>query len=162
MRLFIWHACKNTNQGVFLIISLANGVLMRLKLVITFYGNVNFSNGCGRLVQHQPELLGLVQKGSPCWAPIGVPVDDICALISSCIFICFSFIWKICNRAALAVAIETLSSPSEHVWLEDYLVSITCTVWFILTNMYALIYFINFSPGLYILHIIIIYTCYTC
>ena len=66
------------------------------------------------------ELLGLLHKGSPCYAPMGVLVDDICFWISCFKFLSFSVIRKDCNKASQALATEALSSNFEQVWLEDH------------------------------------------
>ena len=65
------------------------------------------------------ELLGLISKGSPCFASMGVLIDDICLWHLSFDFLSFSFIRKECNKAAYALATEALSSHMEQVWLED-------------------------------------------
>lgn len=62
------------------------------------------------------ELLSLVHMASPCLAPIGVIVEGISSWFHMFQFLSFS-LRKDC--------IETLSSTSEHVWLEDYLTCIT-------------------------------------
>ena len=76
------------------------------------------------------ELLGLINKAfsAPCLAPIGVVVDDICALTHRFQFISFSFILKDCNKAAQALASEALSSSLDQVWFEDHPDCITSIV----------------------------------
>jgi hypothetical protein len=65
------------------------------------------------------ELLNLIHKGSPCGAPCGVLVDDICWWIPIFNVLSFSFIPKLCNKAALVLATEALSLVSAQVWLDD-------------------------------------------
>uniref|UniRef100_A0A2N9F2E6 Enoyl reductase (ER) domain-containing protein n=1 Tax=Fagus sylvatica TaxID=28930 RepID=A0A2N9F2E6_FAGSY len=65
------------------------------------------------------ELLGLISRGPPCLASMGVLIDDICLWHLSFDFLSFSFIRKECNKAAYALATEALSSHMEQVWLED-------------------------------------------
>jgi hypothetical protein len=78
------------------------------------------------------KLLGLIQKAfsSPCLAPIGVVVDDICSLNQKFRFLSFSFILKDCNKVVQALATEALSSSLDQVWLEDHLDCIMSIVQF--------------------------------
>ena len=78
------------------------------------------------------ELLGLIQKAfsSPCLAPIGVVMDDICALTQKFRFLSFSFILKDCNKVAQALVTEALSSSLDQMWLEDHPDCITSIVQF--------------------------------
>ncbi len=77
------------------------------------------------------ELLGLIQKAfsSPCLSPIGVVVDDICALNQKFRFLRFSFILKDCNKVAQALVTEALFSSLDQVWLEDHPDCITSGVY---------------------------------
>jgi hypothetical protein len=59
------------------------------------------------------ELLGLINMSSPCLAPIGVLIEDICSWIHLFHFISFSFIRTDCNKASQALATEALSSFSD-------------------------------------------------
>jgi hypothetical protein len=70
-------------------------------------------------VGHQ-ELLGLIYMSSPCLAPIGVPIEDICSWIHLFHFMSFSFIRTDCNKALQALATKVLSSFSDQVWLEEH------------------------------------------
>jgi hypothetical protein len=74
------------------------------------------------------ELLSLIHMASPCLASIGVIVEGISSWFHMFQFLSFSFLRKDCNKAVQALAIETLSSTSKHVWLEDYLTCITTFV----------------------------------
>ena len=76
------------------------------------------------------ELLGLISMGSPCFASMGVLVDDICHWHLFFEFLSFSFIKKDCNKAVCALATEALSSHSEQVWLEDHPACISSFVQF--------------------------------
>ncbi len=76
------------------------------------------------------ELLGLISKGSPCFASMGVLIDDICHWHLSFEFLSFSFIKKDCNKAVCALATEALSSHIEQVWLEDHPACISSFVQF--------------------------------
>ena len=58
------------------------------------------------------ELLGLIHMSSPCLAPTGVLIEDICSWIHFFHFISFSFIRSDCNKASQALATEALSSFS--------------------------------------------------
>jgi hypothetical protein len=76
------------------------------------------------------ELLGLISRGPPCLASMGVLIDDICLWHLSFDFLSFSFIRKECNKAAYALATEALSSHMEQVWLEDHPACISSFVQF--------------------------------
>jgi hypothetical protein len=74
------------------------------------------------------ELLLLLQADDICLAPIGPLVDDILWVKSSCYFCQFSFVKSVCNKAALVLATEAVSSISPQVWLEDCPASIVSIV----------------------------------
>uniref|UniRef100_A0A2N9ED45 RNase H type-1 domain-containing protein n=1 Tax=Fagus sylvatica TaxID=28930 RepID=A0A2N9ED45_FAGSY len=78
---------------------------LRFALDIGIF-RVEVEEGCS-------DLIGMVQKGSPCLAANGVLVDDICGFIPNFQFISFSFVKNICNKVATALATEALSSTSE-------------------------------------------------
>jgi hypothetical protein len=65
------------------------------------------------------DLIALILKGPPCGASCGVLVDDICWWVPRFNVLNFSFISKVCNKAAFALAAEALSSFSAQVWLDD-------------------------------------------
>ncbi len=64
------------------------------------------------------ELLGLLNHGSPYYAPMGVLVEDICSWCCFFHVLSFSFIKIDCNKAVYALATKALSSNFEQVWLE--------------------------------------------
>ena len=72
----------------------------------------------------------LINVGSPCLATIGVLIEDICSWFHLFQFLRFSLIRKDCNKAALALAIEVLSSSFDQMWLDDHPDSITSIVQF--------------------------------
>ena len=74
------------------------------------------------------DLLLLLQDDDTCFAPIGPLIDDILWIKNSCSFCKFSFVNSVCNKAALALAKEAVSSISPQVWLEDCPASIAPTV----------------------------------
>ncbi len=59
------------------------------------------------------DLHGLLQKHGPCFAHMGVLVDDIYSWTHEFLFLSFSFIKNVCNKAAQVLATETLSSSFE-------------------------------------------------
>ena len=71
--------------------------------------------GCWR------ELFRLLRTTGPCLENYGMLVDDIMCLAKDCFVLSFNCIHANCSRAAKALA---LSSLSEQVWLEDFLVVI--------------------------------------
>uniref|UniRef100_A0A2N9F4D6 RNase H type-1 domain-containing protein n=1 Tax=Fagus sylvatica TaxID=28930 RepID=A0A2N9F4D6_FAGSY len=64
-------------------------------------------------------LLSLLNSDGSCLAPIGTLVDDILCVKQLFHFCQFSFTKILCNKAALALASEALSSSFSQVWLED-------------------------------------------
>ena len=64
-------------------------------------------------------LLSLLNSDGSCLAPIGILVDDILCVKQLFHFCQFSFTKILCNKAALALASEALSSSFTQVWLED-------------------------------------------
>ena len=61
------------------------------------------------------DFLRLIQQGPPCLSHIGVLVDDLCGWVPK-----FSdLIQKSCNKTALVLTTEAVSSISLQVWLED-------------------------------------------
>ena len=65
------------------------------------------------------ELIGMILKGAPCRASCGVLIDDICNWFPSFSFLKFSYTKKECNKAALALASEAVSSNFDFVRLEE-------------------------------------------
>jgi hypothetical protein len=63
-------------------------------------------------------------------AYVGTTVDDILFMKRYFLSIKFSFVSSNCNKAAIALATEVVSSPLEQVWLNDYPVCITSHVQF--------------------------------
>ncbi len=74
------------------------------------------------------ELHGVLQKVGPCFAHMGVLVDDIHSWTHEFHFLSFSFIKNVCNKAAQALATEALSSFCKQVWLDDHPACITSQV----------------------------------
>ncbi len=75
------------------------------------------------------ELLGLISRGSPCFASMGVLIDDICLWHLSFDFLSFSFIRKECNKAAYALATEAvITHGTSLVGRPTSLYIILCTV----------------------------------
>ncbi len=70
------------------------------------------------------ELLLLLQSDDTCLAPIGPLIDDILWVKSQCYFCLLSFVHANCNKAALVLAKEAVSSISPQVWLEECQASI--------------------------------------
>jgi hypothetical protein len=100
----------------------ARAILVGLRFALDIgIFRVEVEEGCS-------DLIGMVQKGSPCLAANGVLVDDICGFIPNFQFISFSFVKNICNKAITALATEALSLTSDQVWLEDCPVSIISLV----------------------------------
>jgi hypothetical protein len=64
-------------------------------------------------------LLSLLNSYGSCLAPIGTLVDDILCVKQLFYFCHFSFINILCNKAAMALASEALSSNTTQVWLEE-------------------------------------------
>ena len=64
-------------------------------------------------------LLSLLNSDGSCLAPVGTLVDDILCIKQLFHFCQFSFAKNLCNKAAMALASEALSSPSSQVWLEE-------------------------------------------
>ena len=67
------------------------------------------------------DLFCLIQQMGPYLVPIANLVDDI--ILSKRYFeiLSFSYVTKLCNKATYVLAIETVSSLSSQMWLEDYL-----------------------------------------
>jgi hypothetical protein len=64
-------------------------------------------------------LLSLLNSDGSCLAPIGTLVDDILCVKQLFYFCHFPFIKILCNKAAMALASEALSSNTTQVWLEE-------------------------------------------
>ena len=65
------------------------------------------------------DLLSLLKTDGSCLASIGTLVDDILFVKQLFHFCQFSFTKILCNKAALALASEALSSSFTQMWLED-------------------------------------------
>ena len=76
------------------------------------------------------ELHAFLLSEDPCFTAIGTIVDDILFMKRYFLSVKFSFMSSICNKAAVALATETVSSPLEQVWLDDYPICITSHVQF--------------------------------
>ena len=89
-----------------------------------------FDMGFRRLEVDIPykEILLLLQAVDKCLAPIGPLIDDILWVKNSCYFCQFSFVNSVCNKAALALASEAVSSSDSQVWLEACPASIASIV----------------------------------
>ncbi len=76
------------------------------------------------------ELLAFLLSEDICLASVGITVDDILFMKRYFLSVKFSFVSSNCNKAAIALATEAVSSPLEQVWLNDYPVCITSHVQF--------------------------------
>jgi hypothetical protein len=107
-----------------------DSILQMQVVVVLSAVQFAFDMGFRRLEVDIPykELLLLLQADDMCLAPIGPLVDDILWVKSSFYFCQFSFVKSLCNKAALVLATEAVSSISLQVWLEDCPASIVSIV----------------------------------